>query len=173
MQLAIDQEIWRAVNLFPNYQVSSHGRLRKTETGRIMSSKPHSSGYVMDKLTKEKKTIQKKRHQLVAEAFLENPDNKKVLDHIDCVKHNNFYQNLRWCSQHENSMNRGASKNNTSGYKGVWVCKRNPKNIRYHAYIKHNWKRIHIGSFKTAIEAAEAYDRKATELFGKFAKLNF
>ena len=57
-------------------------------------------------------------------------------------------------------------KRTTSMYKGVW------KETAWRAGIKHDAKTIHLGSFKTEEEAARAYNEKALELFGEFAKLN-
>ena len=54
-----------------------------------------------------------------------------------------------------------------SKYKGVWKRK-----ASWRANIKHNYKTIHLGSFKTEEEAARAYNAKATKLYGEFAKLN-
>ena len=43
----------------------------------------------------------------------------------------------------------------------------------WRAYIRHNQKLIHLGMYKTKEEAARAYDKKAVEVFGEFAHLNF
>jgi AP2-like factor, euAP2 lineage len=55
----------------------------------------------------------------------------------------------------------------TSNYKGV-----NKRKNSWISGIYQNGKRIHIGSFKTEIEAAKAYNEKAIQLFGEYVKLN-
>ena len=58
----------------------------------------------------------------------------------------------------------------TSIYKGVSFNKTANK---WTAQIRYNGQRIHLGYFLFESEAVRAYDRKAKELFGVFAKLNF
>lgn len=59
----------------------------------------------------------------------------------------------------------------TSKFKGVSYYKGNSTN-RWIAYISKNKKKHHLGYFPTEIEAAKAYNEKAKELHGEFAKLN-
>lgn len=87
------------------------------------------------------------------------------IDHIDLVKDNNKWSNLREATKSQNSANRPISRRNKSGYKGVIRSKN-----RWIAHICHNKKQFHIGSFKTAIEAHEAYLVKAHLLFAEFAR---
>lgn len=49
---------------------------------------------------------QHKKHRLIAEQFLPNPDNLPVIDHIDKDKTNFHLSNLRWTTQKQNSNNR-------------------------------------------------------------------
>ena len=44
-------------------------------------------------------------HRLVAEAFLDNPENKPYIDHIDTIPSNNLLSNLRWVTSLENQNN--------------------------------------------------------------------
>lgn len=61
--------------------------------------KPHHSGYIFLRVNKEKYAL----HRLVAFAFLENPENKPVVNHIDGCKTNNCVSNLEWCTIKENN----------------------------------------------------------------------
>lgn len=97
-------------------------------------------------------------------------DPKIHVDHINGDTLDNRRSNLRMCSKSQNGCNRGKNKNSTSGFKGVTFCKSRKKFV---AQIKKNWKRYALGYFNTAHEAAIAYDSKAKELHGEFAKLNF
>jgi hypothetical protein len=87
-------------------------------------------------------------------------------DHKDLDKTNNQRHNLRICTFSQNNANTNVRKDNTSGYKGVqW----------YKPYQK--WRaRLgdkHLGYFSDKESAARAYDKKAREIFGEFARVNF
>jgi hypothetical protein len=91
---------------------------------------------------------------------------------VDHINHNgldNQRDNLRFCSNSQNQMNRSPYKNCTSNFKGVSFYR---KTKRWKAYIKLNGKRINLGHYKTEIEAAEVYNNKAKELFGEFSFIN-
>ncbi len=91
-------------------------------------------------------------------------------DHRDHCGTNNQRSNLRLCTSHQNQFNR--SKRPESPYKGI--CPRNNKTgVVYLAVVKYNLKRHYAGTYKRIEDAAAAYDRKASELFGEFASLNF
>ena len=94
-----------------------------------------------------------------------NPDNKLCVDHIDENKTNNNVVNLRWATSRENTQNRGKQKNNKSGYKSV--CYNKPLK-KYQATINIDGKKIHLGYFKTVLEASVVYEEKAKELHNEF-----
>jgi hypothetical protein len=91
------------------------------------------------------------------------------VDHINGNKLDNRLSNLRLCTQAENTRNRRKHKNNTSGYTGVYF---NQQGQKFYAQIHRGRKKIHLGCFTNAIEAARVYDAKAREMFGQFARLN-
>jgi len=102
--------------------------------------------------------------------FIMNTPESLCIDHIDRNPLNNTRKNLRLSTKAENLRNRSKQVNNKSGYKGVcW----NKQAQKYHAQITHKGKRIHLGYYRNAEDAARVYDLKAKELFGEFAYLNF
>lgn len=95
---------------------------------------------------------------------------KKEIDHINHNGLDNRRSNLRICSHSQNMKNTCIRKNNSSGLMGVCWDKRSKK---WMAYIRKDYKRITIGLFGDKDDAGHAVDKKALELFGEFAILNF
>lgn len=96
------------------------------------------------------------------------------IDHKDRDKLNTSRGNLRACEGWQNQHNKPKQKNNTSGYKGVTYRKdRDHLECPWLAYITVQKKRTNLGYYRTAKEAAEAYDRAAKDLLGDFAYPNF
>ena len=91
------------------------------------------------------------------------------VDHIDGNGLMNVRCNLRLCSSQQNSMNRKPYSSTESGYKGV----RKASNRSWMAMVIKSKVRYYLGVFSTPEQAAHAYDQKAKELFGEFARLNF
>lgn len=91
------------------------------------------------------------------------------VDHKNGNGLDNRRDNLRICSQHDNCKNMSKHKDGSSAYKGLTFRKRGGWDVR----INYAYKHIKVGYFNDEIEAAKAYDKKAKELYGEFAKLNF
>jgi len=101
--------------------------------------------------------------------FLLNPPKGMVVDHINGNGLDNRRSNLRICTQRQNTHNSRPS-GLASSYKGVAGDK---SRNRWIAAIFDGAHHIHLGRFDDEAEAARAYDRKAAELFGEYAYLNF
>lgn len=95
---------------------------------------------------------------------------KSPVDHKNGVSLDNRRENLRICTTSENGMNQKKQKRKTSSiYKGVYFHKQRQK---FTARIKLKQRTIHIGDFENEHDAGKAYNKKAVELFGEFARLN-
>ena len=77
---------------------------------------------------------------------------KLQIDHIDGNKSNNHINNLREVSNKQNSENRNFNKNNKLRVKGVYLFRN-----KYCACIQNNYKRYHLGVYKTLEDAQAAY----------------
>lgn len=104
-----------------------------------------------------------------AHRIIMNPNKGMVIDHINHETLDNRRKNLRVCTQSQNAFNRGLQRQNTSGYKGVHYYSRKKK---YCAYIDISRKRIHLGYFESAIEAAKKYNEIALFFRGEYAYIN-
>jgi hypothetical protein len=90
-------------------------------------------------------------------------------DHKNRNKLDNQGHNMRIATHPQNCQNRDRRTDNTSGFIGVRF---HPRGL-WVATIGVNRGRIHIGYFKSLIEAAKARDEAAFYHHGKFARLNF
>ena len=122
-----------------------------------------------------------------------NPPADKDVDHINGDTLDNRKENLRICTRSQNMMNKALRSDSSTGFKGVYEVKHGgkytkksgevviygPPKKRFRAYIGNpdspatRKRHLRLGYYSTAEEAAEAYDRKAVELYGEFALLNF
>jgi hypothetical protein len=158
-------EEFRIIENFNNYSVSNYGNVRNDLTGRLLKPQIGSHGYPSVVLRYNNISKQFLIHRLVAIHFLENPDNKNYVDHIDGNKYFSRIENLRWATLSENQHNRRISSNNSTGVKGVYFDNQINK---YRAQITIDNRKIHIGIYRTLEQAKNARQNKAREVFGDF-----
>lgn len=90
-----------------------------------------------------------------------------LIDHIDGNGLDNRISNLRAATKSLNAVNMDITAANTSGYRGVSWSKRYRKWV---AKIKVDGRQQYIGSFSDKASAAQAYQKKALEIFGEFVR---
>jgi len=114
------------------------------------------------------KKYKKVEHICMHRVIVNTPVGKET-DHVNGDKLDNRKENLRICTREQNSRNRKLDIDSTSGFKGVfWMGERQ----KWRSGIRVNSKFLYLGYFKTALEAAKAYNIAARRYFGRFARLN-
>ena len=102
-------EEWKDIKGYEHkYQISNYGNVKsldyhRTGESKLLSPVLKKTGYYQVNLYLNGQYCSKRIHKLVAEAFLENPDNLPVVNHIDGDKTNNHVSNLEWCTISHNT----------------------------------------------------------------------
>lgn len=109
-------EEWRDIEGFKDiYQVSSLGRIRslarsvggcipREQSEIILTQCDHNNGYRVAHLRKLGTRKKAFVHRIVAQAFIENPEGKPIVNHKDRDRTNNTLVNLEWVNESENMM---------------------------------------------------------------------
>ena len=165
----MEEEVWKDIEGYEGlYRISSFGNVFSIVSNKILKSGTNSDNYRTFSLCKNNTPKTYKAARLVGLNFLPNPENKRIIDHVDRNSLNDHISNLRWVTDQENQANRSLSKKKVFGmYKGVRFL-----NNRWLSNITHNNIRYYLGCFGSEGHAALAYNKKAKELYGEFAHLN-
>lgn len=110
-------EIWKTLKINNKYLISNKGRVkslcyRNSNKEKILSC--YGKNYKIVKLTKNNERKDYYIHRLVAEAFIDNPNNYPCINHINGDKRDNRVENLEWCTYQHNikeAFKLGLSKN--------------------------------------------------------------
>lgn len=102
----MNEEIWKQIPSFPNYEASNLGNIRRAKNGKIIKSSTQDiRGYHQVSIYFEKRRYTKAVSRLIWEAFKGCPC-KKTIDHKDRDKKNNNIENLSCVSLKKNIKNR-------------------------------------------------------------------
>lgn len=108
-------EEWRPIPAFP-YEASSHGRIRRADTGRVLRANAWRAGYLQVSLWREGVGYTCKVHRLVCLAFHgTEPRPKMDAAHRNGVKDDNRPENLRWATRRENEHDKRAHGRDNAG----------------------------------------------------------
>jgi hypothetical protein len=111
----MEEEIWKTIEDYPNYDVSSFGNIRNNKTNYIMKLQKNIQGYMRVSLINlNKKSINCYVHRLVAKTFIKNPENKPTVNHIDGHTSNNNLKNLEWATMTEQNNHKCLCKRKMS-----------------------------------------------------------
>ena len=93
------KERWKQITDYPNYEVSTMGRIYNTDRGYMLKAYDDGRGYLRVKLN----GVNCRVHILVANAFIPNPDNKPIVNHKKGKKHDCRASQLEWMTASENT----------------------------------------------------------------------
>ena len=95
-------ETFVKIDGFEKYEVSNLGKVRNIKSGIMLKPWITKDGYLRHCLYKHNKRKNLLLHRIIATAFIDNPDEKPQVNHIDENKLNNDLSNLEWCTAREN-----------------------------------------------------------------------
>ena len=132
------------------YAATEDGHIWSYRANRFLNQSPDTNGYLHVHVRKDKEKYKKLPvHRLVALAFIENPENKPTVDHIDRNILNNNLSNLRWATMSEQNKNKQwTEKTQAAVEKGGLIISRK---IECRDKDNHN---ILIATFTSAYQAA-------------------
>ena len=124
-------EIWKSHPDIPGIEVSTFGRVRTLDRvvssekrtrftkGHVLKQHDNTHGYLNVCIPIDGKGTMKYVHRLVAQTFIQNPNNLPEINHKNCDKYDNRVSNLEWCTSSYNSQYRekyGISQTESSGH---------------------------------------------------------
>lgn len=101
--------LYKAVKGYENYLVSTDGRVYNLKRQKYKKGFKDKDGYLIVELWRNGKRAKKRVHRLVAEVFIDNPENKPTVDHINRDRMDNRVENLRWSTSKEQRGNSSSS----------------------------------------------------------------
>lgn len=113
-------EEWKIIKDFQLYSVSNLGNVKHNKSQKLKKLSLDSSGYISIRLMKEddKKSYLIKVHRIVAQTFLDNPENKQTVNHKNHKRDDNRLDNLEWATMKEQNIHKKSIPLMTGG-KGV------------------------------------------------------
>jgi hypothetical protein len=149
-------ELWKEISGYEGYYaISNYGKVKSLKKNRVLKNIYDKKGYLYIGLYKNGKETKFKIHRLVANHFIENPNNLPQIDHIDRIKDNNVVTNLRWATNSINAHNTRNRVDGSSLYRGVSFDK-SAGNKKWKAIISIESHTYHLGRFLTELEAHNA-----------------
>ena len=110
IELFENEEIKQIEN-FPNYYITTFGRIWSEISHKWLTPTINKRGNHQREIINLGRKNRFYVHQLVAQAFISNPNNYEEIDHIDTNGLNNHVDNLRWVTRQQNMKNNQTIEN--------------------------------------------------------------
>lgn len=137
-----------------NYVLCSSGKVFSTRTGLEVKQRLNADGYLIFTVGKNGKRRQVSTHREIAKAFVPNPNNFPVVDHLDNDRSNPAASNLEWCT-HQTNISRSYER---GSHIGRLVGTKNPKaQLSEDEVIE--IRRLYDNGIKNRAEIAKHYKR--------------
>lgn len=165
MENLTSNEIWKDIKGYESlYQISNKGNIFSKRKNKNLAKTDNGKGYKLVSFHTKGKRKNFYVHRLVAEAFIENPNNFKTINHKDFDRSNNEVTNLEWCTQLHNvrysvpnMCHRKASTRSNTGYEYITEKPRVNTNA-YYVTLRYDNKSYYSKPFKTLQEAIKYRD---------------
>ncbi len=135
---------------YKNYKIFPDGKVFSNNRNKFLKPRLTNRGYLQVNLGGKQIYV----HQLISDLFIPNPNNYKIINHINGDKTDNRVQNLEWCTQLENVLHY---------HKGKQFEKYGDK-FRVRIWDSKNKKHLHLGIVNTREEGLKLYNNYASQL---------
>lgn len=157
------EEVFKNIAGF-DYSISTTGKVRINSNNAIINPFLSQAEYYTIRLFRDRRQYTRTIHELMAEAFIPNPENKRFVTHINGNREDNNLNNLKWVRKSEIISNKDKTTKSISGIHGVYF-ETSVRSRPWRAELTYNKEKYFLGRFPTKEAAALAIQAKEKELF--------
>ena len=137
----------------------SSGRIVRLYSHYPVSTKPRKTGYLMMRLM-GRQLLQHRLAHLYMTGYV-----PAMIDHVNGIKTDNSWENLRACDKSDNACNANVGQKNKHGHRGIYF---NNITGKFQGRVTVKGRSHHVGSFKELGDAVRSTELLRKELHGEF-----